>query len=188
MGSISEMKPPLGPRRSRELARGLGWFSLGLGLAEVLAPEALARGLGMRGSETLVRACGGRNIATGIGLLATRNPKPWLLGRSAGDALDLGGLAAGLHAGNPKRATLGAAMAAVAGVAALDLLCAASFVAEDRERASRPRRDYSDRSGLPRGLDASRGAAGDFEAPEDFRIPEPLRPYAATPRAGTERS
>jgi hypothetical protein len=33
------------------MARGLGWFSLGLGVAEMLAPRALTRGLGMEGNE-----------------------------------------------------------------------------------------------------------------------------------------
>jgi len=31
------------------LARGLGWFSIGLGLAEVLAPRTLTRALGLDG-------------------------------------------------------------------------------------------------------------------------------------------
>ena len=41
------------------LARALGWFSLGLGLAELLAPRLFTHALGMRGSEGLVRAYGG---------------------------------------------------------------------------------------------------------------------------------
>ncbi len=38
------------------LAQGLGWFSLGLGLAEVLAPRNLARSLGMEERTGLIRA------------------------------------------------------------------------------------------------------------------------------------
>jgi hypothetical protein len=34
----------------------LGWFSIGLGLAEILAPRALCRALGMEGREALVQA------------------------------------------------------------------------------------------------------------------------------------
>jgi len=37
-------------------------------------------------------------------------------------------------------------------------------------------RDYSDRSGFPMGVEASRGMARDFNAPRDMRTPEPLRP------------
>ena len=33
------------------LARGLGWFSIGLGLVEVLAPETLGRALGMEATQ-----------------------------------------------------------------------------------------------------------------------------------------
>jgi len=42
----------------------LGWFSIGLGLAEVLAPRSLTRGLGMEGHEQLMQAYGVREIAT----------------------------------------------------------------------------------------------------------------------------
>jgi hypothetical protein len=38
------------------IAKGLGWFSIGLGLAEIVAPRQLTRALGMQGSESLVRA------------------------------------------------------------------------------------------------------------------------------------
>jgi hypothetical protein len=37
----------LSAENAHSMARGLGWFSIGLGLAEVLAPRSLTRGLGM---------------------------------------------------------------------------------------------------------------------------------------------
>lgn len=40
-----------------------------------------------------------------------------------------------------------------------------------------PLHDYSDRSGFPLAPDAMRGAAADFEAPPDMRIPVALRPW-----------
>ena len=46
------------------LARGLGVFSIALGVVEVIAARALARTLGMEGQETLIRAYGVREIAT----------------------------------------------------------------------------------------------------------------------------
>ena len=85
------------------LARGLGWFSIGLGLAEVLAPRALTRGLGMEGTEQTVQAYGVREIATGIGILSSNQPAPWIWGRVGGDALDLATLATGLQRDNPKK-------------------------------------------------------------------------------------
>src|SRR5438876_4287223 len=71
------------------LARGLGWFSIGLGLAEVLIPRTLAKELGMAGSASPVRFYGAPEIAAGIGILMSDNPAPSIWGRVAGDALDL---------------------------------------------------------------------------------------------------
>src|SRR5512140_3802102 len=78
---------------AHSMARGLGWFSIGLGVAEVLAPCALTRCLGMGGNEQLVRAYGLREIATGIGILSSDKPAAWIWGRVGGDALDMATLA-----------------------------------------------------------------------------------------------
>ena len=40
-----------------QLARGLGWFSIGLGLAEVVAPGGAAKLIGLRGAEHVEQAC-----------------------------------------------------------------------------------------------------------------------------------
>ena len=55
------------------LAAGLGWFSLALGTAELAAPRAMARLIGIPDDPRLVnvvRAFGAREIASGLGLLA----------------------------------------------------------------------------------------------------------------------
>ncbi|MBV9236210.1 MAG: hypothetical protein JOZ94_10300, partial [Xanthobacteraceae bacterium] len=49
-----------------KLARALGWFSIGLGLAELIAPNSITRALGLRGKEGLVRSYGAREIAAGV--------------------------------------------------------------------------------------------------------------------------
>ena len=158
------------------LAQGLGWFSIGLGVAELVAPGNLARFLGMEGRDELIRSYGVREIVTGVGILSQDDPTPWLWGRVGGDALDLGTLAIGLGRDNPQRMKVGLAIAAVAGVTALDVYCARALA---RERDSEPLRlwDYSARRGMPRPPDAMRGAARDFQVPRDMRIPEALRPY-----------
>src|SRR5215207_7383689 len=48
----------------------LGWFSIGLGLAEVFAPQADARLIGLKEDEhkTLLRAYGVRELAAGVGI------------------------------------------------------------------------------------------------------------------------
>jgi hypothetical protein len=48
------------------LGRALGWFSIGLGVTELLAPRLITRALGMQGSEGLVRAYGAREIGSGL--------------------------------------------------------------------------------------------------------------------------
>jgi hypothetical protein len=168
------------PRGSAaSLAQGLGWFSIALGAAEVLAPHALTRALGMRGQERLVAAYGLREIATGIGILSSRDPTPWIWGRVGGDALDLATLAPALERHNPQRGGAAIATAAVLGVTMLDVICGWALGEQRQEARRAPARDYGHRSGLPRPPEAMRGAARDFEVPRDFRIPEPLRPWKA---------
>lgn len=162
---------------SRTLARGLGWFSIGLGVLELVAPHSLARALGMEERAELIRAYGMREVATGLGILSQRDPTPWVWGRVGGDLLDLATLATGLDGANRHRGKVGLALAAVAGVTVLDVICAQSLASE-RAWARRPVRDYSDLRGMPAPPAAMRGAARDFEVPPDMRIPEPLRPYA----------
>jgi hypothetical protein len=159
------------------LAQGLGWFSIGLGAAELMAPQQLARFLGMEEHTQLIRAYGAREIATGIGILSQEDPTPWMWGRVGGDALDLGTLALGLERDNPQRGNVGLAIAAVAGVMALDIVCAQRLSAERRDRSAAPIADYSDRRGLPQPPDAMRGVAREALGPSDMRIPEGMRPY-----------
>ena len=169
---------------AHSMARGLGWFSIGLGLAEVLAPRALTRGLGMEGNEQLVQAYGLREIATGIGILSSDEPAAWIWGRVGGDALDLATLATGLQQDNPKKDNVELALVAVAGVTALDVVCGASLARRSPARHSSPnlsRRlpaiDYHRRTGFPKAPEQMRGAARDFEVPRDMRTPEALRPF-----------
>jgi hypothetical protein len=155
-------------------ARALGWFSIGLGVAELLMPQRVARLTGLQGHEVLLMACGLREIATGVGILASRrDPAPWLRARVAGDALDLALISSRVHRGNPEVVRTALAFAAVAGVTAADV--AAVKVVGNHRRT--PVVDYSDRSGFVRPIQAMRGAAReDFEAPRDFRVPPALRP------------
>ncbi|HWT31196.1 MAG TPA: cyclase dehydrase, partial [Propylenella sp.] len=119
-----------------------------------------------------------REVATGMGILASRDPAPWIWGRVGGDALDVATLAAGLSRDNARRQNIGLAIASVLGVTALDVVCAMSLSSQDGRRPRLPVRDYRDRSGFPRGTEEMRGAARDFEVPADMRTPEPLRLYA----------
>ncbi|MGG5809386.1 hypothetical protein [Falsiroseomonas sp. CW058] len=176
------MPMPAMPRRGSagRMAEGLGWFSIGLGVLEIAAAGPLARGLGIRGAEGLLRAYGVREIATGIGILTARDRRPWIMGRVGGDALDVATLLAAIP-GNRRPGGVALGLAAVLGVTVLDLVCAEALRTEevDRGRQRRAVRRYATRSGLPRGVEGSRGAARDLDVPADFRIPEPLRPWTA---------
>jgi hypothetical protein len=149
------------------LARALGWFSIGLGLTELLAPRALTRWLGMDGHESLVRAYGMREIGAGIMTLSP-DKGLGLQSRVAGDALDIATLLAGLRGDNPKRDNVAIALAMVVGVTLLDI-AGATGVKKSQSRSDRPARTYRDRSGYPKGLEQARGAARDFRTPTDLR-------------------
>lgn len=108
------------------LARALGWFSIGLGLAEVVAPHGVARLIGIEadeGNRRLLRSMGMREIASGLGILSLRRPTPWVWSRVAGDALDLALLGSAMRSENAQKGRVVAATAAVLGVTALDVYC-----------------------------------------------------------------
>ena len=158
------------------LARSLGWFSIGLGLAEMLAPRVLTERLGVEGKEGLLRFYGMREFAAGLGILVSDNPGPWMWGRVAGDALDLATLATGLVAHNPRKGNLAMALAAVAGLTALDGISAQALSGGGPHG---PVRDYSDRRGMPKPPEAMRGAARNLQIPKDMRTPDALRPFTS---------
>lgn len=108
------------------LSYGLGWFSIGLGLAELLAPGKMAQLIGASDenrNRNVMRAYGLREIAAGIGILSQPTAPAWLWTRVAGDMLDLGSMLAAMGSRKADRGRLIAATAAVAGVTALDIYC-----------------------------------------------------------------
>lgn len=117
------------------MAKGLGWFSVGLGLAEILAPGTFARTIGLKGqraSRTVTRFVGIREIASGVGILTERRPVGWVWSRVAGDVMDLALLGAGFTARRANRKRLAAAAAGVLGVTVVDALCAEQLSALTR--------------------------------------------------------
>jgi uncharacterized membrane protein len=112
-----------GSAREDRLAKGLGWFSIGLGLAHLLAPRAMAKATGMPEDRIgLMRAVGVRELASGVGILSRREPTPWLWTRVAGDAMDLTLLGVAATQPGAQRSRVAAAGMAVAGVTMLDVL------------------------------------------------------------------
>jgi len=111
--------------KEERLANCLGWFSLGLGIAQVLAPGEVARWIGVNDDEdsrATMRTVGMREIASGVGILTRPRPAGWLWTRVAGDFMDLAllGRARNTEEVDPDR--LAATTAAVAGITVVDLL------------------------------------------------------------------
>lgn len=111
---------------AKKLGRALGWFSIGLGLWEIAGGGRLARSLGLRHREALVRLFGIREIATGLGIFGSGVRSPWFWARVAGDALDVALLGTALRPANPRRRAAAVALGNVLAVSALDVLCARS--------------------------------------------------------------
>jgi len=111
-------------KENREkLVKGLGWFSIGLGLCEIFAPRALSRLIGVKPHTDVMRLLGARELASGIGILTQPNPSKWLDARVAGDAMDLTLLGGSFFSEKSHPVRLAFATAAVAGVTAVDVLC-----------------------------------------------------------------
>ena len=120
---------------AEKLARGLGYFSLGLGLAELLAPRAIARISGVRGNTTLIRLFGLREIASGIGIFTQgRRPAAAVWSRVAGDALDLAALGRAFTSPNSDKGRVAFATANVLAVTALDVICAQQLSSNNKTR------------------------------------------------------
>ncbi len=110
-------------KKDGRLAQGLGWFSLGLGLAQVTMPGRVTRLVGVRDhgeSRMVQRLVGARELMAAAGILSGWKPGVWLWARVAGDVMDLALLGVPLATKRTDRAKTAAALAAVAGVTVLD--------------------------------------------------------------------
>jgi hypothetical protein len=127
-------------KKTERLTRGLAWFSIGLGLAECLAPRRVARiaGLSRRNSRA-IQLFGIREITSGIAILAgSERPAAGMWSRVVGDALDLASLGKAFASPASKKTRLGFAVANVAAITALDLICAGQLGSSDGSRKERP--------------------------------------------------
>lgn len=106
---------------SARLGRGVGWMSLGLAAAQLIAPHALLRLIGIgpsRRAAAVVRLLGVTKLGVGLGvLLAPRRPLP-LAVRTAHDVIDLG--LAGLAGRNLSSSRRLAGALAIGGVGVLN--------------------------------------------------------------------
>jgi uncharacterized membrane protein len=128
-------------RRADKLAQGLGWFSIGLGVAQIVAPRGMSRLIGVKdaeGNRALMRAVGMREIAAGIGLLSDPKPTGFAVARVAGDVMDLAMLANALTTRENDHGRTAFATAAVIGVGLLDVM-ASEDLATTTPKVTHPR-------------------------------------------------
>lgn len=74
------------------LAQFLGWFSLGLGAAQICAPRTMSRLVGASpdgSAPRVMRLMGVREVAQGVAILTRPRPTTWMWSRVAGDGVDL---------------------------------------------------------------------------------------------------
>lgn len=122
-GRAHRRLPGEGRQRPHLLGKALGWFSIALGLAQLLAPRSVARASGLNNvSPLLIRAIGVRELASGIGLLRQETPPAWRWSRVAGDVIDLSLLGVAMASPRHERTRLATTAALVAGVAAIDYI------------------------------------------------------------------
>ena len=115
--------------QAQRRARALGWFSIGLGIAEVTAPGTVARIAGITGNRGLIRARGVREIAQGVGILSRRKPGGWLWSRVFGDVIDLAILGQAATSPHADKWRIAVAGAAITGMTVLDFKTSQQFTA-----------------------------------------------------------
>lgn len=124
----------------RHLGLALGWFSVGMGLLQVLAPRGVGRAIGVGHHPVVLRLCGLREIASGIGLLSERSPAAFAWSRVAGDALNLALLRGALESPTSSRARIAMAAAVMASVTAVDIYAGQRMTRTAFDRPSEPLR------------------------------------------------
>ena len=125
---------------TEKLNKGLGWFSIGLGLAEIMFGRRIGHAIGGDRTPELVRAFGVREIATGAGILAAPQSSAGLWARVGGDLLDAAAAGAqALRPSNPRRTGAYVALGIVAGALLVDLYAARTTARPAGSRQAAPR-------------------------------------------------
>ena len=117
---------PTGDAGAERLAHGLAWFSVSLGLLELLAPRLVSRLVGGNGKyASLIRVYGARELLSGLMIFGQgARPAGAVWSRVAGDAVDIATLAAAGASPRTNKGGVALAAASVLGVTALDVYCA----------------------------------------------------------------
>src|SRR4051812_29087144 len=107
----------------RRLAKFLGIFSFGLGIAQLALPDRINRLIGVKDTpktRAIQRAVGVQELTAAQGIFAFSPPTPVLWTRVAGDLVHLGMLVNALTGKRNDRTRLFATIGAVTGIGVLD--------------------------------------------------------------------
>ena len=122
-----------------QLSKLLGWFSLGLGVVELLASRRVAAMVGV-GSPALVQAFGAREVTAGLMVLNKPDTALPVWGRVAGDAMDIAVLASSLGRRNRQRNGAAGALLFVLAATALDIAVATALTRREQTARQTARR------------------------------------------------
>jgi uncharacterized membrane protein len=173
------------------LADFLGYFSIGLGLAEFLAPNVLSRVVGIKHpgerNRATMRLMGLREIGHGLAILSNQQPAKAVWARVAGDALDLALLGGTLANPENDRGRTLFATANVLAVTALDVMCARQLSQQPRTVANERMAEGIVRT--KRSITVARPAAEIYAFWRDFEnLPRFMRHLESVTVTGERRS
>src|SRR3954464_6785128 len=114
----------------RRLAKFLGAFSFGLGIAQLAAPDRVNKLIGVKDTpktRAIQRAIGVQELSAAQGIFAFSPPTPVLWSRVAGDVVHLGLLAKARGNRRSDKSKLTRTIGAVAGIGLIDALVSARY-------------------------------------------------------------
>lgn len=138
--SMESRRPSLSTPQS-SISAPFGWFSIALGITQVLAPRWIAQRSGLPAQRrSAIRLVGLRELATGAFILSrpSSSAGPWA--RVAGDLINLA-LLRRRYGGTRANNRIQRSRLVVSAVTAADLACALSLAASRRGGATAPRRE-----------------------------------------------
>ena len=174
----------------QQLARDLGYFSLGLGFATLLAPDGVARLAGVPdtgSTRAILRIVGVREIVQGIGILRQERPVGWLWSRVAGDVMDVTLTTLALNSERAQRERVAATLVGLIGVGALDVWCSSQFSRRPDARVARTTEDSA--VDVKRAITINRPASEVYRFWHDFQnLPRFMRHLESVQADGGTRS
>ena len=106
-----------------KMTRALGATSVGIGVAELVAPHWIDKQLGVKDHPVITRVLGARDIVAGIGSIAQPERNMWTFGRIAGHVARVALLGAAIK-NSRKRAVVLGALGVIVAIGVLDSLTA----------------------------------------------------------------